>query len=82
MDTIKVRKTIVLTVHAPIDDLHYGIEPGTTISYNHLLAVCLYTDFSDLCTDFSQSFRRIHNYESSDSIKVRNRNYHFMAKYL
>ena len=34
------------------------------ITKHHLLALCLYTDFSDLCTDFSQSFRLLNNYET------------------
>ena len=62
--------------------MRYGVVPGSEVSFNHLLALCLYTDFSDLCTDFSKSFRRIDNYESLESVKVRNRNYHFMGKYL
>ena len=82
INTKRAKRTIVRVVFAPRYYLHYDIQPGAEISFNHLVALCLYTDFSNLCTDFSKSFRRIHNYESMDSVKARNRNYHFMSKYL
>ena len=36
-----------------VDDyLQYGIHKGTQISIHHLLALCLYTDWTNLCTIF------------------------------
>ena len=60
----------------------YGMEMGAAIKFHHLLALCLYTDFDSLSTDFSKSFRPLNNYESEESVKDRNRNYWFMSKYL
>eukprot|EP01083_Nonionella_stella_P035410 96611_1 len=37
---------------------HYGIAYDCAIGHEHLISLIFYTDFSDLCTDFSASFRR------------------------
>eukprot|EP01084_Bolivina_argentea_P316410 548450_1 len=64
------------------DYLQYDIADGSPISKHHLLSIILYTDFSELSTDFSSTFRAIHHYEILSSIKTRNSNYWWMSKYL
>ena len=81
-NAIKAKQTKVWVKDDGIYGLKYGIKYKDTITFNHLLSLCLYTDFNDLCTDFSESFRSLSNYESLNSIKQRNRNYRFMSKYL
>ena len=61
---------------------HYGIKGGTPLAVYNLMAVCLYTDFTDLCSNFSSTFRKIHPYESLSSIKRRNSKYWWMSKIL
>ena len=74
MKTIKAKETEVKRMRAGIDGLKYEIEPGSTITFNHLLSLSLYTDNTLLCTDFSKSFRALDNFESLSSIKRRNEN--------
>eukprot|EP01084_Bolivina_argentea_P280652 479994_1 len=50
--------------HDRNDNLHYGITAKTPISFNHLLSICLYCDWSELCTKFSATFRNKNSYES------------------
>eukprot|EP01084_Bolivina_argentea_P292202 502287_1 len=62
--------------------LEYGIKDGQPITFQHLLSIVLYTDYSELCTDFSRSFRGTHAFEPLSSIKKRNSNYWWMSKLL
>ena len=62
--------------------LYYGVKEYSSISFNHLLSVTLYTDFTALCSSFSSTFRAISKYESFDSIKLRNQKYYWMSRYL
>ena len=62
--------------------LSYGIPKDAPISFNHLLSLSLYTDYTDLSTDFSSSFRPMKAFESLSSIKQRNSSYAHMARYL
>eukprot|EP01083_Nonionella_stella_P185725 677925_1 len=64
------------------DPLHYGIKKGTRLSLANLLSVILYCDWSDMCTAFSKTFRKIKSYESLESIKKRNREFANWSKIL
>ena len=67
----------------PVNDyLHYGISNGSPLKFSHLLSVILYTDWSDLSTEFSKSFRKLKKYESLISIKKRHTEYVNFAKNL
>ena len=61
---------------------HYDISEGTVLGFHNLASLILYTDYSDLSRDFSQSFRRKTSYEMLESIKRRNSEYWFMSKIL
>eukprot|EP01084_Bolivina_argentea_P135931 239440_1 len=67
-------KTLVYQYTDDDDDLHYGfpIHDSTPISLSHLLSICLYCDWSDLCTQFSSTFRKYTAYESISSVIKRN----------
>eukprot|EP01083_Nonionella_stella_P229972 813381_1 len=62
--------------------LRYNIRHGDPILPRHLAALFLYTDFTDLCTNFSSTFRAIKQFEPLWSIKTRNSNYWWMSKSL
>ena len=47
------------------DDLHYDISDNSPISMSHILAICLYTDNTKLCTAFSSTFRNNKSYDLS-----------------
>eukprot|EP01084_Bolivina_argentea_P222840 377148_1 len=64
------------------DRLHFGISRYTKISKEHLYSLILYCDFSELCTDFSKTFRAIKQFETLSCIKKRNRQYWWMSKLL
>eukprot|EP01084_Bolivina_argentea_P270582 460139_1 len=80
MDTIQAKKLRA----ADLDkhDLHYDIKPGTKLLKANVLSVKLYTDYTDLCTHFSSSFRQVHRSESLLSIKKRNQIYWWLSKIL
>eukprot|EP01084_Bolivina_argentea_P203120 346963_1 len=70
---------------------YYGIEcpkyghnddKYQCISASHIMALILYCDFSELCTLFSSSFRRLNPSESLEEVKERNRKYWWMSKLL
>eukprot|EP01083_Nonionella_stella_P249066 861594_1 len=62
--------------------LKYGIKHGDPLLPRHLLSLFFYTDFTDLCTDFSATFRATKQFEHLSSIKARNSKYWWMAKSL
>ena len=45
------------------------------IGLDQVLCIILYTDYSSLCTDFSSTFRKLHTFESMQSIKMRHQKY-------
>ena len=64
------------------DPLRYDIPNGTALSVHHLYAVIMYCDFSDFCTAFGRSFRKLKWDESIASIKDRNSRFYFVSRYL
>ena len=62
--------------------LQYDIPSKQSISSEHILSILLYTDFSNLCTSFSKTFRALHSYEALSSIKARNSRYWWMSRRL
>eukprot|EP01083_Nonionella_stella_P244118 850031_1 len=46
---------------------HYDIVEGTGLGFNNLLSLILYTDYSNLSTHFSSTFRRKTTYEALDA---------------
>ena len=52
------------------------------IGIEHLISVCLYTDYDRLSADFSSTFRKILPFESIDQIKQRNKKYWWWSKLL
>eukprot|EP01084_Bolivina_argentea_P247682 414355_1 len=82
IDTNKVRK-----ITASRDDyldrnefLCYGIYKGSPITKNHLLAIILYCDWTDLSTKFTETFRKTNSYDSISSIKQKNTEYGNFSK--
>ena len=62
--------------------LHYDIPEGSPLHVEHLMAVIIYCDFTELSENFSRTFRAIHPFESLFSIKKRNQNYWHLSKRL
>eukprot|EP01083_Nonionella_stella_P011501 32643_1 len=62
--------------------LHYGIQTGEPLRLENLICVIVYCDFSDLCTEFTATFRAVKVNESLHSIKERNRAFWWMSKIL
>ena len=55
---------------------------GDSIMFDHILSLVLYTDFTNLCSNFSATFRPLTSFELLSSIKRRNQKFWFMAKNL
>ena len=54
----------------------------TPISINNLICIILYCDYSNLSSDFTRSFRKIHQFEVLSHIKQRNSYYYHFSKIL
>ena len=61
---------------------HYDIKKGSSLCSHHLLSLLLYTDYTDLSSNFSSSFRKTKTFETLKNIKKRNSAYFFMSKHL
>eukprot|EP01083_Nonionella_stella_P275594 936072_1 len=61
---------------------HYDIAEDSTLGYEHLISLTFYTDYSDLSTDFSGSFRKTSAFEPLSLVKRRNREYWWLSKLL
>ena len=70
------------TVEWVENHLHYGISKGSSIQYNHLLSLILYCDNTQLCTQFSSTFRKLKPYEDIESVKNRNKEFACWSKLL
>eukprot|EP01084_Bolivina_argentea_P086409 156184_1 len=63
-------------------ELHYGIVKGTPILTEHLLAVILYTDWSEISQCFSMTFRKSKAYKPLQIVKKKNAEYAHWSKLL
>eukprot|EP01084_Bolivina_argentea_P099828 179388_1 len=71
-----VVKNIIADVWEDLEDkLHYGIPSGKSLGRTNLLALVLYTDWSELCTEFGKTFRKKDFFETLNSVKKRNREF-------
>ena len=52
------------------------------VSLAHIYAIILYCDFTELCTAFSQTFRRLHVFESMESVKKRHSKFAIFSRLL
>eukprot|EP01083_Nonionella_stella_P227076 805958_1 len=62
--------------------LHYGLGKDDPFTKQHLLAVVLYTDRSDLCSAFGNTFRKLNFFEELQSIKERNSQFAIWSRLL
>eukprot|EP01084_Bolivina_argentea_P276966 472698_1 len=58
----------------------YGILSGEIISISHLLSICIYCDWSDLCAAYRSTFRKSKLYETLASVIKRNEEFAIMSK--
>eukprot|EP01083_Nonionella_stella_P154321 497117_1 len=67
-----------------LNNRYYGLDylAKPQIKFEHLLSLVLYTDYIDLSTDFSSTFRKNNAFETLESMKRRNREYYWMSKWL
>eukprot|EP01084_Bolivina_argentea_P176405 305285_1 len=54
----------------------------TALKKSHLHALILYCDFTEFCTTFSSTFRKLKWSEHLKSVKERNSKYHYISKNL
>eukprot|EP01084_Bolivina_argentea_P266194 451415_1 len=58
------------------------LEQISSITINHILSILIYCNYTTLCTVFSTTFRKVSKSETNESLKLRNREYANMSKYL
>ena len=61
---------------------HYGIQNWTVLGTANLTAIILYTDFTELSSNFTSTFRKQNAFETLSQIKERNRRYWWWSKTL
>ena len=61
---------------------HYGINNSNPLGIDNLFSLILYTDFDELSSDFSRSFRKIYPFESFEHVRIRNSYYWWWSKIL
>lgn len=61
---------------------NHPFEYGDIMELHHLISIICYTDYSDLCTAWTATFRSIYFGETQESIQQRHASYHFLSKYL
>ena len=49
----------------------YGIKRGSIITLDHIIAITFYTDYTELSSEFSTSYRRLSADESDETLKKR-----------
>eukprot|EP01083_Nonionella_stella_P002765 7931_1 len=65
-----------------VKDCAYDIAVGDAIRFEHLLALVLYTDYAELSTHFSATFRKNNAFETIASVRKRNGVYYWMSRRL
>ena len=61
----------------------YGsIKRHDSLSIQNLICIILYTDYTQLSSDFTKSFRKLHPYELLQQVKRRNKRYYYWSKIL
>eukprot|EP01084_Bolivina_argentea_P205930 351699_1 len=63
-------------------EMVYGIKKDSPITMNHILAVLLYTNHTELSAAFSKTYRKITTTETDKSVKQRHSEYGHWAKLL
>ena len=69
---VKVKKYIQTNMAKSMKSNFLATPPNAPITIDHLIAITLYTDYTELSSDFSASFRRKNPFESEESVKQRN----------
>ena len=64
------------------DPLHFGIANGSALSSRHVQAMVFYTDFTELCTLFGQSLRKMSLEEELKEMTARNAKFFHISKAL
>ena len=60
----------------------YGIAKSEEITIEHVVAILLYTNYSDLCYLFSATYRKIHEYEEDEDMLLRHTEYGIWGRLL
>ena len=60
--------------------LQYGISQDDYIKMKHIMSLILYCDFTEYCTSFSSTFRKISMTETMEDVKMRNSAYWHQSK--
>ena len=63
-------------------EIVYGIKKGSLITLDHIIALLLYTNWTELCTEFSATYRKSKEDESDKELKARHAEYCIWAKLL
>eukprot|EP01084_Bolivina_argentea_P092022 165602_1 len=64
------------------DDDFFDMTDDESILLEHLYAIILYCDWTDLCTHFSNTFRNNSQFESLQSVRKRHSKYYYFGKLL
>ena len=83
-----INSAVVKSTSCPVnwyeesEEYPYGIPRGATMSKNHLISIILYTDYTQLSSDFTSTFRKHGAFDSLQAAKKRNQKYWWWSKTL
>eukprot|EP01083_Nonionella_stella_P120284 360308_1 len=60
----------------------YNIQRGDTIAVKHIMAICLYADNTNLCTDYRSTLRKLETDKNMKDVVHRFRYYYFLSRFL
>eukprot|EP01083_Nonionella_stella_P067812 179610_1 len=60
----------------------YNIRRGDPMGLHHILSICFYTDCSNLCREYRETYRRIEGDKNQDDIRIRHGKYYFLSRFL
>eukprot|EP01084_Bolivina_argentea_P093077 167418_1 len=76
IDTSKAKQITALHGNKKgVDRLHFNLPKGTKLTAKNILSIVLYTDWTNLCTEFSKTFRPMKPYHTLQMVKNRNREF-------
>ena len=77
---INTLKSKSIRYTAKNDHLYYDISVWSALRYSHLLALVLYSDWTELQCEFTKTWRKTDKYQTLKQIKDKNREFYHWSK--
>eukprot|EP01084_Bolivina_argentea_P129335 228429_1 len=78
---LSIIKTLKYIQSEKVKQMKHNFDKKSSISFNHLLSICLYCDWTELSTSFSSTFRKHKPLESLSAVVKRNQEFYHFSKW-